>query len=280
MKQATFIEKEKFTQMQWDMEELRRKCLEVELRLKAEQEENALLVSEKMSVIQEREMLLHALDDAREQLSNLHKHHEEFEAKSKADVKLLVKEVKSLRSSQSELKHEFSRLLKEKIEVERMLQKEGQRLERADAANAKLLHECEILRDRLQECSVNFLSEEEDKLIVDTTSPSDALDLLTTSDNRIGLLLAEAQLLGQDVENATRASDGTEDVDGVKGRRTDDELRKMLTDTFIDNATLRKQVNSVLRCALNTYAKSEIDEEEEDEQVPLRKTVLSKFLER
>lgn len=137
------IEKEKFTQMQWDMEELRRKCLEVELRLKTEQvwshiiyrsflncnlalanqvtnfqEEKALLESEKMSLIQEREMLLHELDDAREQLSDLHKHHEEFEAKSKADVKLLVKEVKSLRSSQSELKHEFSRLLKEKIEVE------------------------------------------------------------------------------------------------------------------------------------------------------------------
>lgn len=64
-------------------------------------------------------------------------------------------------------------------------------MESASAANAKLLHECEILRNRLQECSVNFLSEEEDKLIVDTSSPSDAIDLLITSDNRIGLLLAE-----------------------------------------------------------------------------------------
>lgn len=58
------------------------------------------------------------------------------------------------------------------------------------SANAKLLHECAILQKRLQECSVNFLVEEEDKLNVDT-SPSDALDLLATSDNRIGLLLAE-----------------------------------------------------------------------------------------
>jgi hypothetical protein len=57
-------------------------------------------------------------------------------------------------------------------------------------SNAKLLHECTILQKRLQECSVNFLVEEEDKLNVDT-SPSDALDLLATSDNRIGLLLAE-----------------------------------------------------------------------------------------
>ena len=74
---------------------------------------------------------------------------------------------------------------------QRVLQKEKQRMKHANAANTKLLHECNLLRDRLQECSVNFLSEEEDKLIVDTSSPSDALDLLTTSDNRISLLLAE-----------------------------------------------------------------------------------------
>lgn len=72
------------------------------------------------------------------------------------------------------------------------------------------------------------------------------------------------------------APDETENIGGGKGRRADDGLRKMLTDTLIDNATLRKQVNSVIRCVLNTYAKSE--DEEEEGQVPLRKTVLSKFL--
>ena len=74
---------------------------------------------------------------------------------------------------------------------QRVLQKEMQRREKVNNANMKLLHECEILRNRLQECSVNFLVEEEDKLIMDTSSTSDAIDLLTTSDNRIGLLLAE-----------------------------------------------------------------------------------------
>lgn len=91
-------------------------------------------------------------------------------------------------------------------------------------------------------------------------------------------ILQQAQLLAQDVENATMAYDETENIDGDKGRRTDDELRKMLTDTLIDNATLRKHVNSVVRCVLTTYAKSE-DEDEED-QVPLRKTVLSRLLDR
>lgn len=72
--------------------------------------------------------------------------------------------------------------------------------------------------------------------------------------------------------------DETQSVNGSNKRNADDELRKMLTDVFVDNARLRKQVNSVIRCALNTYVQSE--KEEEDEEVPLRKTVLSKFLER
>jgi len=74
--------------------------------------------------------------------------------------------------------------------IQRILQKEKQRMENSHNANTKLLHECAILQKRLRECSVNFLVEEEDKLNIDT-SPSDALDLLATSDNRIGLLLAE-----------------------------------------------------------------------------------------
>lgn len=77
---------------------------------------------------------------------------------------------------------------------QRSLQKEKQRMEHANTANTKFLHECGILHDRLQECSVDFLVEEEDKLTVDPSSPYDAIDLLTTSDDRIGLLLAEVYL--------------------------------------------------------------------------------------
>ncbi|TYI05374.1 hypothetical protein ES332_A10G083600v1 [Gossypium tomentosum] len=287
MQQAVLLERERFTQMQWDMELLRKQCLEMELKLKKEQDEKAHIESAKLLLMKESKTLLQELDVAREQLADLQKHHEELEVKSKADVKLLVKEVKSLRSSQSELKQEFSRVMKEKLELERIMQKEKKRMEHANAANTKLLHECNLLWDRLQECSVNFLSEEEDKLNVDTSSPSDALDLLTTSDNRIGLLLAEAQLLAQDVENSVVRSEESHKMK-YGDKRIDDELRKMLTDMFVDNARLRKQVNSVVRCALNAYVKtdedddddddSEEEEVEEEEETHLRKTVLSKFV--
>lgn len=279
IQQAALIEKEKFTQAQWDMEELRKQCLEMELTLKSVQDEKARIELAKLSLLQENNTLLQELNIVREQLGNLHKGHEELEVKSKADVKVLVKEVKSLRSSQSELKKELSSLMKEKLELERVLQKEKQKTEHTDTANAKLLHECEILWNRLQECSVNFLVEEEDKLTVETSSPSDAIDLLVTSDNRIGLLLAEAQLLAQDVEVSGRRLDETENVDG-NIRRTKDELKKMLTDILVDNARLRKQMNSVLRCTLNPYVKSDKEDEDEEEETNLRKTVLNKFLER
>jgi hypothetical protein len=63
-------------------------------------------------------MLLQELDASKEQFENLLKRYEELEAKSKADIKVLVKEVKSLRSSQTGLKQELSRMQKEKSEAE------------------------------------------------------------------------------------------------------------------------------------------------------------------
>ncbi|CAM8880457.1 unnamed protein product [Rhodiola kirilowii] len=276
IQQAVLVEREKYTQTQWDVEEMRRLCLETELKLKAAEDARVQAESAKASAIRESEMLVKQLDSIREQLAKSNKQNEELELKSKSDVKLLVKEVKSLRGAQTDLKQDLAQLMKEKLEAEGVLQRERQKTEQATTANTKLLHECEILQGRLQECSVNFLVEEEDKLILDTSSSSDALDLLTTADNRIGLLLAEAQLLAQDVENAVSSLEATQ-TDG-SDTRTVDQLRKKLTDVLVDNATLRKQVNSILRCALNTADKSEKDDEEEE--VPIRKTVLSKFLER
>ncbi|XP_027167452.1 PX domain-containing protein EREL2-like [Coffea eugenioides] len=275
LQQAIINERERVTQVQWDMEELRRKCIEMELKLKSEQEEKGLLETTKNSIVLDNDRLRQELDVAKEQVENLLKHHEESETKSKLDLKILAKEVKSLRNSQLELKQDLVRLANEKIEAERILQEERQRREHSNAANAKLLHECEVLRSRLEECSVNFLIEEEIKLSMDTSSPSEAIDILGTSDNRIGLLLAEAQLLAEDVENIVASASSS--TAGRATRTRDDELRKMLTDVFIDNASLRTQINSILRYALD---KSPDKSEKDAEETSSRESVLSKFLER
>ncbi|MCD7449460.1 hypothetical protein HAX54_052422 [Datura stramonium] len=260
LQQAVLTEGEKFTQMLWDIEELRRKCVEMELKLASEQADKIQMESTQRSIVQENERLHEELDAAKQRINSLQKHHLELESKSNADVKLLAKEIKSLRSSHTELKQELSKLAKEKADVEMILQEERQSREHANAANIKLLHEYEILRSRLEESSVSFLIDEENKLVLDASNLSDAMDFLSTSDNQIGLLLAEAQLLAQDVETTI----ASRNLDGEYSRTAMDKLRKQLVDVYVDNAKLRKQMNSVIRYALQTASRSKDDEEETD----------------
>ena len=93
--------------------------------------------------------------------------------------------------------------------------------------------------------------------------------------------MEQTQLLAQEIENACKIADES-NVNGGDSSKGDDELRKMLTDTLVDNATLRMQVNSVILCALKTRAKAEghSDEDDDEEEASLRNTVLSKFFER
>lgn len=82
------------------------------------QDEKAYTESTNESLVEENEMLLQQMDDLRDKFENLRKEHEELEVKSKAELKVLVKEVKSLRTTQSELRVELSRTMKEKLETE------------------------------------------------------------------------------------------------------------------------------------------------------------------
>jgi len=58
------------------------------------------------------------LDARKQQLEDLSRRYEELEAKSKADMKVLVKEVKSLRRSHVELEKELTHSLTDKTNAE------------------------------------------------------------------------------------------------------------------------------------------------------------------
>lgn len=62
--------------------------------------------------------MLRQLDSCKEQLAILSKQYEGLEARSKADRKVLVKEVKSLRNSQAKLEDELGKSLQAKSEAE------------------------------------------------------------------------------------------------------------------------------------------------------------------
>lgn len=74
--------------------------------------------STKELIVHESDLAVKELDATKEQLENLRRQYDELEAKSKADIKLLVKEVKSLRSSQKGLTQELSQTLENKSETE------------------------------------------------------------------------------------------------------------------------------------------------------------------
>lgn len=108
---------------------------------------------------------------------------------------------------------------------------------------------------------------------------------LSIVSNRTNAHSLQAQLIAQDngenirkADTANSASSETlVETSGEDPTIADGEMRKLLTDIFMDNALLRKQLNSVMRCALNTVNKPE---KEESEEAHSRKTVLNRFLER
>nr|GMD48712.1 Myosin-9 like [Ipomoea batatas] len=247
LEQAILVERERVTQMQWDMEDLRRKSMEMEHKLNSQQGE----INKDSSITnlnQEKDALQQELTATKLQFEDLLKRHQELEVKSRADIKVLIKEVKTLRSSQSELKHQLSESFKEKAETERRHAQERQISDRSTAW-WKLLHDCEILQQRVEECKIN-LADEEENLIKKFQSLPDAMHLLTTSDNQINLLLTEVQQLSQRANSVS--VDDTEDNVDTDTMEIIEKMRKMLTNVFINNGKLRKQVNSVLRCALET----------------------------
>ncbi|KAA0058745.1 filamin A-interacting protein 1-like isoform X5 [Cucumis melo var. makuwa] len=215
-----------------------------------------------MSILEENKILLQELDGSREQIEYLQKQYEEFVMKPKADFDLFVKEIKSLRGTQSDLRQECSQMMKEKSELERILQTERQRMEQADIAKQKLLHDCEVLHHRLQDSTVDFFIEQENKLILETASTADdAIDLLATSDNHINLLLAEAKLLAHDANNNDDTA-GSARPNGTDKGAADQVLSNILANMLVENARLRMQMNAVIRCVLNANGTSEKDEDE------------------
>ncbi|KAL0906303.1 hypothetical protein M5K25_024786 [Dendrobium thyrsiflorum] len=268
LQQAILIERERLTQTQWAMDELSQKYLELETKFMFEQIEKNHVKAEKTSAnMSEQELVT-----KQEQIDKLQRRLEELEKDSKTDVKVLVKEVKFLRNSLSELKEKLNQAANDNAELETTLLNEKKKGVHRKFARMNLIHKCETLRHRLQECKVNFLAEEEDRLTVSLSSFPAALDLLATSDNRIDLLIAEVHLLAPDHEELvsdqvkSRTSESSRDVIAINGddqSTGEEEMKRVLIGTLIDNARLRKQLNSAFRCALKT-------EMDEGDQVPSR----------
>ncbi|XP_051148892.1 PX domain-containing protein EREL2-like isoform X2 [Andrographis paniculata] len=250
LEQALLTERERVTQMQWDMEELKQRAMEMELKSSTQK---AHTQSDNSAGNRQQDDVLHEeLDSVKQQFVDLLKRYQDLELQSKSDMKVLVKEVKSLRSSQAELKQQLKEALSEKSEAQELLQEERERKEQSKSSLMNLLDKCKTIYDQLQDCSNDYLkSPGGDEQQRHSSSLLDCNDLVGIPDDQIDLF-AKVQRLAEDDLNAGSTSDrAVDDTDDCIGS-VDRELRKMLVRILVDNGVLRKQMNSLMLRGVKT----------------------------
>ncbi|GER51700.1 Phox (PX) domain-containing protein, partial [Striga asiatica] len=177
---------------------------------------------------------------------DLLKRHQELELKSKADIKVLVKEVKNLRSSHAELTEQLNQSVAEKSKAEEQLREERVKNEQTRTSWREFLDKFRTLHEQLQECHINYLNlTEGDDMLKTISSFSEPIDIVATSDNQIGLLISKVQLLAQECDDSASTNDTVDELHNGTSS-LDEELRKMLMSVLVDNGVLRKQVNSLI----------------------------------
>ncbi|MCO5570850.1 hypothetical protein L7F22_024578 [Adiantum nelumboides] len=287
LQQAVSIEREGYMNLQWELEECRVALTKAKEEARSAKKSKNQTEKQLQAVETENRRLEHGLVEANQKLEALQADRDNLKAKALAEGKVLIKEVKALRKSQPELKQKLEAALRSNSELEAQIQQHMNEKER----RGEFLLEVEALRERLQQCTVDFLAKEDSRESDNNTAVMDAADLLTTSDSRIGLLIAEAQLLAEEGGDEREASLRTKEVspEGSSGTGSGSQvneigkmlegaakpLRKVLMDIFVDNAHLNKLVNSLTLKALLADSKQE---KVQGREVIPRKSMLYRFL--
>ena len=210
------------------------------------------------------------------------------EARVKAERKVLAGEVKSLRRAAEAHAGELQAAHAESAEARRertaLLEVYEQSCAAQAAAWKKTLKEVSALRERMAACGVERLAEEEAQSAPggtdgagggaegDESPPASAAplvggetdrneELLSKSDMRIGVLLAEAQLIAEAAPagpGGGPSANGEPNVGSAHSRELRDaesEVRKALAEVLTDNASLRRVQNGLMRHALQSAAR-------------------------
>jgi len=169
------------------------------------------------------------LNDARATTCAAESKFKELEARTHKEKKVLSKEIRSLRKQL------------EAAQIDSNEQANIISAEERTAALGEIMHEVSVLRSRVHECTYEKLISED--------SGGDPNELLSVSDNRLAVLLAEAQILivGMD-ETAPAASTTTAGAEAETTlMHTEREVRQTFADLLSDLINTRKSINSLLR---------------------------------
>eukprot|EP00850_Spirogloea_muscicola_P003782 SM000015S01282 [mRNA] locus=s15:1062320:1065559:+ [translate_table: standard] len=264
-------ERERFTALQWELEEARGAAV-------AEMARAAAASAELSAALTGREAA---------------------EASAREDVRLLAREVLALRRALDGTRADMAGATSAAADAAAAVADFQAQREAERAALVDVLHEAGTLRRRLRECGLDAVACEASS---GGASTNDTLALLSTSNGRITALLAEAQLLGaaqssgssvdgddisvsddgnrgsrdsagsasgapaaKEGETVTSVEQGCNEEGGAMAPSTRDAgtagglvavLRVALSEVLVDNAQLRKAVNSLTRSVLATRDES------------------------
>lgn len=250
LQQAVWAERERMTSLQWELDDCRVALQSTEETVQSLQASNTELEGSLQEALAKCEKVEKELADVRQLYEARQQEGDSVDAQARAEKKALAKEVKNLRASHMELKQEAKQAVQAKTTAEVTLRDEKQKQEKAQLSRGKFVHEITMLQERLRVCSMDELSKEGSSL--------EAVDMLSTFENRIGLLIGQAQLLIQEDEELrkldlepTKWSSSRQNEQSNGGdlhnavSANESVLRKMLIDSFIDQAKLCKTMNSL-----------------------------------
>lgn len=220
--------------LQWELEEARlalrtsKAACEEQACACAASERAALAASAEAEAARAEARALHA------QLLSQRAAAEEAAAQAASERRVLAKEVKSLRRELADANSAATASMRESAAAARAAVTE--RL-------SSCIREASVLRERLAESTVEHLAAAEQSDGAQSSTPP--LELLSVSDARVALLTAEAQLLCRsDNAAGAEAADAAADAEA--------RVREALSLLLADNASLRRQVNSLLRAVMGT----------------------------
>ena len=184
-----------------------------------------------------------ALEEARGATAALQAEHGALQASAKADIKLLAGEVHALGKKLAEAEGAREGLVREledaarETEEDEALSRE-QELE-SEAAFERMMQEVSSLRSQLAACSLDKLGMEDGGAAGADDTERD-LDL---SDDRLAVMIAQAQVL---------SDSPAQPRDNGSWQKHEAQLRNSLASLLIDQASLRKVTNSLMRASLRS----------------------------
>ncbi|XP_024399637.1 PX domain-containing protein EREL1 [Physcomitrium patens] len=268
LQQAVWAERERMTSLQWELDDCRVALQSSEETVQSLQASKAHLEERLEEALAKCEMTRKELVDVRQLFHSRQQEEDTVDAQARAEKKVLTKEVKNLRASHMEIKQEAKQAMQTKAILEASLSEEKQKQEKAQITRAKFVHEIAVLRARLQECNMDELRKRGGSL-----GRTEASDMLSTLESRISLLIGQAQLLVEEDEELCKLSSSTNrsllqqykqsigDSEGTvqTDQGSDAILRKMLIDTFIEEAQLCKSINSLTCNAITSRGSRKLD---------------------